>query len=498
MSKFRRRKYAEATDICTALLEQNQRDQAAWFLKCRSMTCEAWVDDIEIDVEGVADQFMDENAMASMPRPGTSLARPLSSAGGPTPAVRPISASGRPQTGFSRPVTSRPTTGSTQGRDALQTAMAGRDRPGTGARPVTSSGRLVRLGTASMQQEANGQFIIVESLNLAKYAQRTAIAKALCDYIIYYLNNPRKALELASEGTKLADYKDWWWKARLGKCYFQMGMYRDAEKQFKSAIKEEDSVGVQLELAKCLTRLDQPNAALDVFSAASEKFSGDTSILLGIARIYDQLNANDKAMSFYKRVLVYDSMNAEALACLASSDFYSDKPEVALRFYRRLLQNGVMNAEIWNNLGLCCFYAGQYDMTLSCFERSLMLADDSNMADVWYNIGQVAIGVGDLGLAYQAFRIAISVEASHAESYNNLGVLELRKGNVDQAQAHFRTAMDLGSHLFEPAFNAGLLAFKLGEFQDSAELAQKALEAYPEHFESKELLKQLKAHYQTL
>merc|ERR1719426_739010 len=263
MSKFRRRKYADCTDICTALLEQNQRDQAAWFLKCRSMTCEAWVDDIEIDVEGVADQFMDENAMASMPRPG------------PSPAVRPTSASGRPQTGFSRPVTSRPTTGSTQGRDALQTAMAGRDRPGTGARPVTSSGRLVRLGTASMQQEANGQFIIVESLNLAKYAQRTAIAKALCDYIIYYLSNPRKALELASEGTKLADYKDWWWKARLGKAYFQMGMYRDAEKQFKSAIKEEDSVGVQLELAKCLTRLDQPNAALDVFSAASEKFSGD-------------------------------------------------------------------------------------------------------------------------------------------------------------------------------------------------------------------------------
>jgi tetratricopeptide repeat protein 8 len=38
----------------------------------------------------------------------------------------------------------------------------------------------------------------------------------------------------------------------------------------------------------------------------------------------------------------------------------------------------------------------------------------------------------------------------------------------------------------------------LGEFQPSAEPAQKALEAYPEHFESKELLKQLKAHYQTL
>jgi len=497
ISRFRRRRYDQCTEICTELLERNQRDQAAWFLKCRSMATAAWVDDIEIDIEGVADQFMDENAIANMPRPGTSLTRPLSQSGGPSAAVRPVSSSGRPLTGFSRPVTSSQGSGATQGRDALASAMGGRDRVGT-ARPVTSAGRLVRLGTASMQQEATGQFILVDALDLYKYAQRPAIAKALCDYILYYLSNPRKALELCSEATKACDYKDWWWKARLGKCYFQMGMYREAEKQFKSAIKDEDNVATQLELAKCLTRLDQPNAALDQFSEASEKFTGDVSILLGIARIYDQLNAQQRAAQFYKRALFYDSMNAEALACLASSHFYSDQPEVALRFYRRLLQNGVVNAEIWNNLGLCCFYAGQYDMTLSCFERALMLADDTNMADVWYNIGQVAIGVGDLGLAYQAFRIAISVEANHAESYNNLGVLELRKGNVDQAQAHFRTAMDLGGQLFEPAFNAGLLAFKLGEFQDSAELAGKALEAYPEHFESKELLKQLKAHYQTL
>ena len=43
-----------------------------------------------------------------------------------------------------------------------------------------------------------------------------------------------------------------------------------------------------------------------------------------------------------------------------------------------------------------------------------------------YNIGHVAIGIGDLGLAYQAFKISISVDANHAESYSNLGVLELR------------------------------------------------------------------------
>ena len=43
------------------------------------------------------------------------------------------------------------------------------------------------------------------------------------------------------------------------------------------------------------------------------------------------------------------------------------------------------------------------------------MAGDVAMADVWYNIGQVAIGIGDLGLAYQAFKISISVDSNHAE-----------------------------------------------------------------------------------
>lgn len=59
---------------------------------------------------------------------------------------------------------------------------------------------------------------------------------------------------------------------------------------------------------------------------------------------------------------------------------------------RRLLQMGVYNCQLYNNLGLCCFYAQQYDMTLSSFERALALvANDEEQADVWYNVGHVAV-----------------------------------------------------------------------------------------------------------
>ena len=198
------------------------------------------------------------------------------------------------------------------------------------------------------------------------------------------------------------------------------------------------------------------------------------------------------------QVLAADASSVEAIASLAAHHFYTDQPELALRFYRRLLQMGVSNPELWCNLGLCCFYASQYDMALSCLEKALGMAGDAAMADVWYNIAQVAIGIGDLGLAYQGFKIAISVDSNHAEAYANLGVLELRKGNIDAARSNFSTAQELAPHMFEPFFNGALLAFKLGDFQEAYTLANKALEAFPDHHDSQELLKLLKQHFPML
>lgn len=53
---------------------------------------------------------------------------------------------------------------------------------------------------------------------------------------------------------------------------------------------------------------------------------------------------------------------------------------------------GIYNSQLFNNLGLCCFYAQQYDMILSSFERALSLAENEEQAaDVWYNLGHVAV-----------------------------------------------------------------------------------------------------------
>ncbi len=68
MSKLRRGKLEECINICNEILASNPGDQAAWITKCKAVTKQNFIDDIELDEEGVAEMLMDENAMAAVPR----------------------------------------------------------------------------------------------------------------------------------------------------------------------------------------------------------------------------------------------------------------------------------------------------------------------------------------------------------------------------------------------------------------------------------------------
>jgi tetratricopeptide repeat protein 8 len=67
----------------------------------------------------------------------------------------------------------------------------------------------------------------------------------------------------------------------------------------------------------------------------------------------------------------------------------------------------------------------------------------------------VGTALGDLGLAYQAFKVAVSVDPTHGEALNNIAVLEMRRQKFDLARSCLNTSMDVGPHLFEPLYNIG-------------------------------------------
>jgi len=59
-----------------------------------------------------------------------------------------------------------------------------------------------------------------------------------------------QAIELAAQASEKSKFKDWWWKVQLGKCYHRLGMFRDAEKQYVSALKQQIMVDTVLLLGK--------------------------------------------------------------------------------------------------------------------------------------------------------------------------------------------------------------------------------------------------------
>eukprot|EP00118_Oscarella_pearsei_P004796 m.20994 g.20994 ORF g.20994 m.20994 type:complete len:171 (+) comp28118_c0_seq8:455-967(+) len=141
---FRQRDFDLCISICSDLLFKNPYDQAAWFLKTRALTEQVYVDEVDVDEEGLAETLLDENSLAQVARPGTSFkAPPRTGQGMPSQSVRPISQSGRPLSGFVRP-------GTQSNRPGTMEQMIMTPRSAITARPVTSaSGRHVRLGTVS-------------------------------------------------------------------------------------------------------------------------------------------------------------------------------------------------------------------------------------------------------------------------------------------------------------------------------------------------------------
>lgn len=71
---------------------------------------------------------------------------------------------------------------------------------------------------------------------------------------------------------------------QLGKCYFALNLVRDAEQQFRSALKQHLNVDLFLRLVRVYIRLDQPLSAIDVCRKALDNFPNEVTLLTEIAR----------------------------------------------------------------------------------------------------------------------------------------------------------------------------------------------------------------------
>ena len=83
----------------------------------------------------------------------------------------------------------------------------------------------------------------------------------------------------------------------------------------------------------------------------------------------------------------------------------------------------------------------QFDDALVALKISLRL--DPDVADVWCNLGLAYFGLEDFASAESAFRLAISLDASHAPSYTNLGNALISVLQPEEALQHLERGVEL-------------------------------------------------------
>jgi tetratricopeptide repeat protein 8 len=461
LNALRLRNFSKCADFCKSIPSSQQKQK--WYVICRARTLESWTDFTEPDDLSAADYVFDEHVLSELPRPGTSLRTGMLSRGS-----RPVSTSGRPLSGYAHP-----------------TNPSG---PSRGANPTTSStAHFTRLATASLS--FSGDEPDVTSINVSQFAKDPFLSRILVDYTLHRLRDPIRAVSLAAECTSTHGFSDWWWKNRLGRSYYLLGLYQEAESQFRSSVNTSPNVDSRLELAKLYVRIDQPSRALSELTGGCEQFPREIRFLLGEARVCDLLGNTVRAREVWRRVLEIDAACVEAVASLGAATFYEDQPETSELFYAYLRKLGVANAAVYNNLAIAAMGWGDFGSVGPAIVAALSLASTADeRADVWYNVSHVAMTAGDLNLAEQSLLIATSLSLKSAEAFNNLGLLELKKRNVQKSLSAFRAATEANPEMHEPWFNLALVYQRIGQLQEAFYAAKEAARLFPGSTETMELV----------
>ena len=67
----------------------------------------------------------------------------------------------------------------------------------------------------------------------------------------------------------------------------------------------------------------------------------------------------------------------------------------------------------------------------------------------------------------------------------------MKRGSFDQAKSNFLISCKNTDYSFEPYYNYANTRYKQGDYEESYKFAKKALEIYPQHFESKEIVEKI-------
>lgn len=218
-----------------------------------------------------------------------------------------------------------------------------------------------------------------------------------------------------------------------------------------------------------------------------------------------------EAEGYYRKALVRDPRNADALHLLGLALHQTGRSEASLEPLRRAarLQPSIAlyshtlgtvllalgrweeaaeacraaaaansrHAEAHNDLGYALYMLGRYEQATACLRTALELRPD--FAEAHLNLGCVAQAQGRLEVAERHYREAVRVRPSLALARANLSGLLIASNRTAEAEAHALEALRHQPDLVEALINLGAIRIGQGRWEEAEALARRAVAGRP-------------------
>jgi protein O-GlcNAc transferase len=185
----------------------------------------------------------------------------------------------------------------------------------------------------------------------------------------------------------------------------------------------------------------------------------------------------DEAESMYRRILLYQPDNPDALHLLGVIAYQRKQHEEAINLITRAVAIGNRVPEYRNNLGNAYLAQGRIEEAEACYRKALKL--NPKYADAHNNLGNVLKEQAKLQEAVQSYRRALKLDANRAEIHNNLGLVLEWLGEPEQAIEQYQAAIRINPGFCDAYANLGGALKTQGKLCEAIESCSKALSINP-------------------
>jgi Flp pilus assembly protein TadD len=216
-----------------------------------------------------------------------------------------------------------------------------------------------------------------------------------------------------------------------------------------------------------LERWQKPQAALERYTAATEKDPGELAYLLARAEMMAATGAADEAIALLKDKIGYFEHSAAIRDAIGQLLVHQGRYAEAVVQFRQAVVLQTDDDNVREHLALAQFRAGQHREAAEGLERLVAKEAFAKRPDLFLALGESQLATGKLRDARGSFETSARLDPSNAAAWLCVAKTALRLGDLQRCDLALRKAMSLDAADPQPSLLLGYLRLKQHKFDEA-------------------------------